>query len=140
MVWAMKIVTRPYQKARKRIRDPRIVSRYHEVRGGLLCEWCSRSPATELNHILHGSKKEDAPWNFQLLCHACHQDPRIGFHGSEPLFTVADALRVKLKQGFMLPREAWAYLDGVDACPGTEQSIEEQFQLVERLANLERSR
>ena len=135
-----RIITRPSQKPRKRVRDPRLMARYHEIRAGLLCEWCNHIPGSELNHILHGSKKEDAYWNYQVLCHWCHQDPRIGFHGSEPLFTVADALRQKLREGFVLPREAYAYLEGVDTWPGVDPDPVAAEALAVHLADVQRRR
>lgn len=135
-----RIITRPWRKPRKRVRDPKVVSRYHQVRAGLPCEWCGFRRGVELNHILHGSKKEDAPWNFALICHYCHQHPVSGFHGSKPAWTVEMALRQKLREGFLLPREAWAYLEGVDAWPGTEQTPEEQFAIADRLAEQQRRR
>ena len=131
-----RIITRPFRKPRKRVRDPRVVSRYHATRAGLACEWCHFRQGTEANHILHGSKKEDAAWNLVVICHACHQHPVTGFHGSRPAWTVEQALRQKMREGFLLPREAWAYLEeGVDAWPGTEQTADEQFAIAERLAD-----
>ena len=137
---AERIVTRPWVRPRKRVRDVAVVARYHAIRAGLLCEYCGRAPGVELNHILHGSKKEDQPFNFHLVCRPCHQDPVFGFHGHTPRWTVERALRAKLAQGFALPQVAWAYLEGWDQWPGTVQSIEEQFRLVEGLADQERRR
>lgn len=137
---ATRIVLRPcYERPRKRVRSRDVVARYWAIRQGLLCEWCQRRRGTELNHILHGQNKEDAPWNFQILCHECHQDPVTGFHGSRPDFSIEDALRKKREQGFSLPREAYAYLEGVDHWPMNHPDPEEGFALAERIAEQERS-
>lgn len=135
---AAQIVTRPSVKPRKRVRDPRVVSRYHEIRAGLLCEYCRRSPGVEVNHLLHGQQKEDAFWNLVHTCRACHQDPVFGFHGSSPAWDEERSLRMKLKQGFVLPREAWAYLDGVDAWPGTHPDPVDAERLAEAIADKDR--
>jgi len=134
-----RIVTRPFVRPRKRVRDRSVVALYHSIRAGLLCEWCHRARGTELNHILHGSNKEDAFWNFVVICHDCHQHPRFGFHGSKPLWTVERALRRKLTEGFVLPREAWAYLEGVDAWPGSGPDPAHAQAIAERIADDERS-
>ena len=54
---ADRIVTRPWQKPRKRVRSAEVVARYHQVRASLPCEWCHFRQGTEANHNLHGSKK-----------------------------------------------------------------------------------
>lgn len=95
---------------------------------------------TEVNHLLHGQSKDDRPFNLVKVCHPCHQHPVFGFHGSAPRWDRERSFRLKLAQGFVLPREAWRYLDGVDAWPGVEPDTEEAFRLVERIAMAERAR
>lgn len=128
------VVSGPYHAPRKRVRDPRVVHRYHEIRAGLSCEWCMKMRKLEVNHILHGQKKEDAIWNLVAICNDCHQHPIHGFHGSAPEWTVERALRRKLEQGFVLPREAYAYLDGIDSWPGTNPDPEVEERLAVSIA------
>lgn len=132
------VSARPLSRPRRRVRDPKVVALYHEIRSGLLCEWCHRAVGTEANHILHGQKKEDAFWNLMVLCHDCHQNPVYGFHGQSPRCSVEGSLRRKLEQGFSLPREAWAYLDGVDSWPGTDLDLGHEVDLAKRIAASER--
>lgn len=132
---ATRVISTRMVHVRKRVRDPRVVARYHEIREGLPCEWCLKTRKLEANHILHGQKKEDAFWNLVAICHDCHQNPRHGFHGSAPEWPIERALRRKLEEGFVLPREAYAYLEGVDSWPGVDPDPVAAEQLAMEIAD-----
>jgi len=137
---ASRIVTRGASTVRRRTRDPRVVKRYWAIWQGLPCEWGlligEQCRGEELNHILSGSAKEDAAWNFAIMCAFHHRDTVHGFHGSEGRDMRARLLQDKLDRGFILPREAYRYLDcGIDAAPDVEMDEEANFVLVQDRAD-----
>lgn len=124
-------------KPRRRERSSEVVALYHEIRRGLACEWCRRGTSrAEVNHILHGQRKEDALWNIVRICPECHQHPRTGFHGSDPEWTVERALLRKLEEGYVLPREAYEYLSlewpGTVLDPGHSMAVAMKFAARDR--------
>jgi hypothetical protein len=137
---ASRIVTCVAHKARRRTRDPQVVRRYWSIWEGLPCEWGlligEHCRGEELNHILSGSSKEDAAWNFAIMCVFHHRDNVHGFHGSEGRDMRERLLQDKLDRGFTLPREAYRYLEcGIDAAPDVEVDEDENFRLVEERAD-----
>lgn len=110
---------------RRRVRDPKVVKAYWKIWQGLPCEYGllhgELCRGEELNHILCGSAKEDAFWNFFIMCAHHHRDNHDGFHGVNGRAMRKEILEAKLEQGFILPREAYAYLDeGIDGAPDVE--------------------
>jgi hypothetical protein len=118
------------------VRDPRVVKRYWSMWQGLPCEYGllhgDLCRGEELNHILCGSSKEDAPWNFFIMCAFHHRDNVHGFHGKDSRAMRKEILEAKLAQGFQLPREAYRYLDcGIDGAPDEEIDEDHNWMIVD---------
>ena len=131
---------RSNSRPRKRTRDRKITAAYWEIWGGLPCEWGilvgESCRGEELNHILCGQRKEDAFWNLVMMCHRHHQDQQVGFHGVNHREMRERILQMKIDQGFVLPREAYAYLpEGIDGAPQAEADEENNRQVLEGLAD-----
>lgn len=138
---ASRVSSTDRQRPRRRIRDPEVVRRYWGLWQGLPCEYGllhgQLCRGEELNHILSGSSKEDAPWNFFIMCRHHHQDSQEGFHGVNGRAMRREILEAKLEQGFQLPREAYRYLDcGVDAAPLEDVDEEHNWMIVEVRADV----
>jgi hypothetical protein len=115
---------RSLQKQPRRVKAASVLASYAELHRGLPCEWCwaegrLRVPWTDIHHIIGGhAGREDADWNIVCICKRHHQDEKVGFHGSQPLWDHRRAFLRKLKQGLILPKAAWSFLpQGYDAGP-----------------------
>lgn len=58
-----------------RVIDPAAIERVRQRAGGR-CEWCGRSAAIEVHHIIPrgmgGARRLDTDWNMVGLCRLCH--------------------------------------------------------------------
>lgn len=133
---ASRIASTARRAPRRRVRDPKVVKAYWAIWQGLPCEYGllhgQLCRGEELNHILCGSAKEDAFWNFFIMCRFHHHDSQEGFHGVNSRAMRTEILEAKLDQGFVLPREAYAFLDcGIDGAPDVESDPEGDRMIAE---------
>lgn len=116
---------RSLARPRKIERSEHVARTYAMLRRGLPCEFgtngIGQHPGClgeELHHLIGGARREDADWNMVWICAWHHRSPVYGFHGSKPAWSHERAFRMKLEQGYRLPREAYAYLPGgIDSGP-----------------------